>query len=592
MPKIHCLLTLLVLFFLSVDAMVAQNSDDLDFGSNQLSEISEIYAGSANNWPIVRKLANFNYSTNRFYLGPEEVAKLEEFLESWKKLDNSRQIFSGLSTEGGQIFAPQELSHLDSLFTLYRSLINDADMEEAITLAERIVFRVEEVSRLVEERRIEDVEAKLEEKTGQVDRRRGLLSEWINSVIGDLYYRSDGIRTGTDSQAQLLFIDGSDVVLYENTTAVINQSRVDKLTNRSEVEIELSGGSLLTRLTAIALNDSQYRLNAGTSTSEIRSNNFWVESLDEERVTLSNYDGEVLVGAEQMQVSLLENEGTIVLRGREPVAPIRLLPAPELNIDSSDILLYTDNLRISWSPVSGASFYETVLSAATTFDAGLRVTRNEENELNLESIPEGISYIQVRAFDENGLRGNSSRTLRVFHIVSDMPPPVILDTKNQTVVFSFEPLYILSGTTEPGVNLRIDGQPIPVDENGRFEATISIEDEKAVQVVAENSAGISREITQIIRYVDADQLFDLQWSVRVNGNQVYRAPRILISGRAHHFMNVEILVGDHRYHLPVGSSGRWAREIQTEQSNEIFIRFTDKNSGETVAEKTFNIISP
>lgn len=387
-------------------------------------------------------------------------------------------------------------------------------------------------------------------------------------------------------------MDGSDVILYENTTAVIHQSRVDKLTNRSEVEIELSDGSLLTRLTSIALNDSDYRLNAGTSTSEIRSSNFWVETDDEKRVTFSNYDGEVLVGAEQMQISLLENEGTIVVRGREPVTPIRLLPAPELITNTTDILLYTDQLLVAWQTVTGARFYETNLSEVSTFDAGLQVIRTEEPEINLQDIPEGISYVQVRAYDENGLRGNSSRTLRVFHIVSDTPPPVILDTKNQPVVFSFESRYILSGTTEPGVRIQIDGQLIQIDENGRFEATISIEDEKVVKVLAENSAGLTREITQMIRYVDPDKLFNLQWSVQTMENQVYGAPAILISGQAHHFMNVEILVGNNRYHLPVGSSGRWAREIRTEQANKIFIRFTDKSSGETVAEKTFNIISP
>lgn len=590
MYKAYINIVLICLAFLIANTVIAQSSPDIEFTSGQLTEISERYAGSINNWPIVRSLADFNYSTNRYYLGLEEVMILYEFRESYDKLDVSRQKFSRLSTEGGQIFAPQEMQNLDLLFTSYRRYVNDADIDRAKMIAEQIVNEVEEVSRLIDERRIVEVEARLEDKTGRVDRRRGLLNDWLMATIGDLFYRSDGIRTGRYSQAQLLFVDGSDIVLYENTTAVIHQARVDKLTDRSNVEIELSDGSLLTRLTPSARNDSQYRVNAGTSTSNIRSSSFWVESVSDERVTLSNFDGEVLVGAEQVQILLGQNEGTIVERGRAPMEPIPLLPAPELNTNTYDIIHYTDHLEISWESVSGTSFYEIDMAPVSTFDAGLQIFRTEQTMYHLENISEGTNYVQVRAYDNNGLRGVNSRTLRILHIVSDMPPPVILDSMNQPIVFSFESQYLLTGTTEPGVQLYIDGKVIPVDEDGRFETTIDIVDQYDVYLQAVNSAGISREITQTIRFVDPEKLFQLQWSVPTDGIQVRQAPRILISGEAYQFMNVEIISGEHTYNQPVGSSGRWAREVNTENADQILIRFTDKGSGETISEKTFELI--
>lgn len=580
---------LVYLVFFIANTVNAQNGPEIEFTSGQLTEISERYAGSINNWPIVRSLADFNYSTNRYYLGLEEVMILSEFRESYHKLDDSRQIFSRLSTEGGQIFAPEEMQNLDFLFTSYRRYVNDADIDAAKMMAEQIVNSVEEVSRLIDERRIVEVEAKLEDKTGRVDRRIGLLNDWLMATIGDLFNRSDGIRTGRHSQAQLLFVDGSDIVLYENTTAIIHQARVDKLTDRSDVEIELSDGSLLTRLTPRARNDSQYRLNAGTSTSDIRSSSFWVESISDERVTLSNFDGEVLVGAEQIQISLGQNEGTLVVRGRAPMEPIPLLPAPELNTNTYDIIHYTDHIEITWESVSGVSFYEIEMAPVSTFDAGLQIFRTEQPIIHLENIPEGTSFVQVRAYDNNGLRGVSSRTLRILHIVSDMPPPIILDTKNQPIVFSFESQYLLTGITEPGVRLYIVGTVIPVDEDGRFETTIDIADQYDVNLRAVNSAGVSREITQTILFVDPEKLFQLQWSVPTDGFQVRKAPRILISGEAYPFMNVEIISGEHSYKHPVGSSGKWAREINAEKADEIVIRFTDKSSGEIISENIYEL---
>lgn len=582
----------IVFFFCFAFSSVAWAQSEFEFASAQLSDISKEYAGSTNNWPIVRSLADFDYATNRFFLGSEEVQRLSEFLESWKRLEESRSVFSSLSSQGGQVFAGPELAQLDSLFTLHRSHVNDANIEDAIALTDVIVNRVEEVQQLVEDRRVADVEAKLESKTGEVNKRRGLLSEWLEAAVGELFNRSDGIRTGRESQAQLVFVDGSDVVLHENTTAIIRKSRVDQLNNRSEVEIELSSGGLLTRLTPSAQNDSEYILNAGTSTSEIRSGNFWAESDSDQRITLSNYDGQVTVGSSQSQVVIRENEGTIVVRGREPVAPIRLLPPPEMHVFTTDTVIYRNSIELSWEPITGANYYETDISQQRRFDSGVRTLRTTDTEIAVSNIPEGVSYLQVRGYDDNGLRGNNSRTLRILYIESSVPPPVILDTRNTPIAYAFERSYKISGTTEPGIRLTIDGERVSINEHGRFEHVLEIDDEKEVEIIAINNAGISREINQTVRFVDPEKLFDLQWSVPVTGNQVRKAPRILVSGEAHEFITVVISVGDQEYKVPVGSSRRWARQISTEGATNILIQFTDKNTGDIIADKTFEFSNP
>ncbi len=582
---IYFVFILLLLPFWSM----AQPAQEMEFPASQLSDVSRNYAGSPNNWPIVRELAEYDYATNRYFISSENTAKLAVFLESWKELETHRSVYAAMSTRGGQVFASSELQTLDSLFTEHRRLINDAQIEESITLASNIVEKVLEVDELIESRRVADVEAKLEDKTGQVDQRRGLLSQWDSASIGDLFNRSDGIRTGRESLAQLVFVDGSDVVLYENTTAVIRQSRVDQLTNRSEVEIELSGGGMLTRLTPGARNDSDYRLVAGTSTSEIRSGNFWAEADQQERILMSNFDGEVFVGGSESQVLLRQNEGTIVLRGQEPSAPIRLLAAPTLNFVNPDTVLYSDEVRLTWSEVDNAAIYEVETSVVRSFDRDVRTFRADGTSTVVTGLREGINYVHVRAYDENGLRGNNSSLLRVLRIVSDLPPPVILDTRRQQIVYTFEPEFSLSGTTEPGVQLQINNEAVRVDRSGRFSKEITVRDEEIITVRAVNNAGISREIVQTIRYVDQDALFNMRWSVPVDGDNVRKASVISVSGQAHSFMNVTLVTSDTEIVTPVGTGGNWARQIRTGDSDFLTIRFTDRETGAVIAERTYNL---
>lgn len=563
--------------------------DTLNFPASRLSEAAATYAGGAQNWPIISYLADYDSRSNRFSISPDRFPDLLRFRESWHQLEESRATFSRLILEGGRVFAADELLVIDSLLVRHRREVSDANIDGSIQAANQIRQRIVQVDELITSRRKADIEARLEQKTGQVDRRQGLLAQWNPALLGELFARQDGIRTGAESLAQLVFLDGSDVVLYENTTAIIRQSQVDRLTNRSEVEIELSNGGLLTRLSTAARNQSEYTLNAGSASTNVRSNNFFAEAASADRVSMSNFDGEVLVRAEAGQVLLQENEGTIVVRGREPLAPIRLLVAPELGWASQDSVIYNDNVILRWGRVDGAEFYEVDVASNRTFDAGLRTTRTGETRVEVTQIPTGISYLQVRAFDENGLRGNNTRPFRLLRISTDAPPPIILDQRDRSVIYSFERDFILSGTTQPGAELTLNGEPAAIDAVGRFALPITIDDQFTAQLTSTDPAGNTRSITQAIQYINTDALFNIRWSVPVSGNRVQRAPRILLSGTAYSFMQVHIQAGDQSWRMPVGANRSWSRQITPGTASEIKLIFTDRTTGEVIAERTYEL---
>ncbi|AXJ01773.1 FecR family protein [Cyclonatronum proteinivorum] len=567
----------------------AQQTDSIDFPASQIAEISTRFAGSPQNWPIVNSLAEYDPQTNRFYLSAADINLLRAFRDGFAQVEESRALYTTLIDRGARVLAREELQTLEGKFDRFRAHVNEAAITAATETAAEIAAFSQDVSELVEARRLMQVEARLEEIENIVESRRGLLGRWASAETGDLLQQDDGIRTGEDSQARLEFVDGSDITLSANTTAVIRKSSVDRITNRSEVDIELSSGGVLTRLSAAARNQATYNLETPTSSSQINSSSFWAENRSDEITTMSNYDGIVLVSAGNMEVNLAENEGTIVRRGQGPSAPIRLLPAPSTDWARPDTVIYINRLDLAWQAVSGARRYEVDLARRDTFLGNVRTFRANEPQLTLTDIPTGLNYVRIRAFDENELRGIDSRTLQVLYVESTSPPPLILDSAfRPEVVYSFSRETEITGTTEARSRLQINGERVSVGPDGRFRKPLTITGEALeVSLTATNAAGLTREVNRTLRYVDTARLFDLNWSAPVQDGQLQRMPRMLVRGRAYAFLTIEAQINGQVLRQRAGNNGDWALQFEPDEAAQITIRFIDRESGNTVAERSF-----
>lgn len=577
---ISCTLTLSVL-------VQAKSTESIDFHASELSKVSEQYAGSAINWPIINKLALYDTSTNRFRLEASHIATLNRFKQSWLKLEQAKVSLQNARLGGAQVFASEEVLRVQSLLSQHRELVLTANVEEAIQLVDVIESEIIELAELTARRRIADIEAKLLNKSGKVDQRSGLLGTWFEATIGALFKRNDAVRTGKDSFAQILFIEGSDVLLSENTTAIIRTSRLDKLTNRSDIQIELTDGGLLTRLSQQVRDESDVTLIAGASTSFVHSSNFWLEADQNDRVNMSNYDGMVIVDAENEQVNLDENQGTFVIRGQRPAPAVQLLAAPEILKPKVQALIHAEQLELGWSEIKGAAFYEIETSASREFNSNVRAFRVMNTHHLLTTLAEGITYARVRAFDENGLRGLNSESITIVRLPGNVAPPIILDNHSGSIIYTFEKELILTGTTDPLARLTINNQPLPINSDGRFSSQVYVDSEKEILILAENTSGNARTLPVTVQWVNLERLADLTWSIPVSGNTIECGSKALITGVAYSFIEVVIETGTKKYRVPTGANGRWSREIDLSTCNPITISFFEKNSKSLLKELFF-----
>lgn len=569
-------------------ALPAQAQTAMRFPASQVQEVSRQLAGSDRNWPIVASVATYLPEENWYELSPSAQGELRRFLVSWNAVQAQRDDFNQQIKQGARVFAAAEMQRADTLAIWYQRQIQAGSIPNALSTAESLIQAMVATSESVKRNRRVDVEARLAEKSGTVDRREGLLGSWRAADLGNLFKQADGIRTAAKSLAKLNFVDGSDVIVNENSVAVIRASRIDRLTNETDVEITVSSGGLLARLSTNAVERSNYQVNVESATTTVKSRNFYAERTDDRRVILSNYNGEATVTAEASSVTLAENQGTIVVRGREPLPPINLLPAPRLNWGATDSVIYQEQISLNWGVITGAVNYEVDLSPTPFFDRSISQFSTTNPRLTLSDVPEGISYVRLRGYDRQALRGVDSPTYRILRNKDVIPPPIFLRNTGRVDIHTTTGTLALSGSTEPGSSLTVNGAAVEVDRDGQFSTELTLAQERTpLMIVATDRSGNKTEESRTAVRMTDDRMFALAWSVPVANGVVARDPNITVSGTAYEPLEVILTVGDRTYTALCGNNGAWAIDFSPSNAETIRIAFRTKREKTPVAERNY-----
>ena len=156
-------------------------------------------------------------------------------------------------------------------------------------------------------------------------------------------------------------------------------------------------------------------------------------------------EGRVAVNARDQRGAVLPHGfGAVVVPGQAAIAPVALLPAPDL----SRIAPLTQSVRpeLAWPEVPGAHRYRVQVSDHHRFDS-LRVDLEvEAPRAQLPALDAGRYAIRVRAVDKDGLEGRDAVTALQ---IDDQPaPPYSIAPAAGSVVRT--PEVVLRWTKAPG----------------------------------------------------------------------------------------------------------------------------------------------
>lgn len=196
------------------------------------------------------------------------------------------------------------------------------------------------------------------------------------------------------------------------------------------------------------------------------------------------------MAAQGRSVTLGRNEATPVRTGQAPAAKRPILPAPALLMPPDDGVTLAGGPGLVWAPIEEAAGYWLEVAVDPDFARmvesrwGIKGTGHPT-----DALPIGECCWRVVALDRFGVPGERSE-VRHLLVRTDTAPPFIGVTETEDgAVLRRSPIR-WRGESAPGAALTIDGRPVPLDAEGRFDITVAaVEGDNLVPLEAVDGAG-------------------------------------------------------------------------------------------------------
>ena len=570
--------------------LLAQKTD-FRFNAASVYSTAAKLTGDSTCWPILVSLSERDAAANGFILKTQEQVQIREFATSHKNVKQARQNLNQYIKSGAKVFATEELDSATVLIKRYNEEITKGNISEAKRIGQKVIEIVGAIGKLIAERRTEAIDAKLAQKTGIVDKRKGLLGEWQSAFINDLFASYDGLRTGQASLAQLFFSDGVDVTVDPNSTVVIRESHIDKLDQTVKRDIALMNGSILAKLSAKAKETNKFAFRAGTSESIVKSGKFWASTVEDKKAKLSNYDGTIELTASKVKVMLQQNQGTIVEKGKAPLPPINLLAAPQLIWNRLDSVIYSGKLTLQWTAIAAAVSYQVELCPSKNFDHDINRNSVKAPVYQITDIPLATLYVRIMAIDTYGLRGVDSPIYRIIRVKDTQPPPIQIDGWEMDRKYTVNDALTIRGKTKAEATLMVDEKKQIVKPDGSFSFLVNVvRPETQVKIVATDLSGNTSVRTLSIVPMDREKLFHINWSGKVTDTTVSsHGESIEAHGTAYPGVQVTAALGPQRVSVQTNSQGDWAISMKVIKGELLQITFDSIYDGKTIGTKTWRV---
>ncbi len=590
--KLHLLFALLLFPFL---LLAQQRESGYVFKAGELMQVSQRLVGDSTAWQIVVASAVRRASGNEFLLSASAQKVLRTFSTLRAKVNRERATLSRLVKRGAVILAEQEFLKTTKALQAHDQAVADGKIAIALQEGEAFLFSLPTLSKLVDAQRTEAVEAKLQKKTGDVDKRKGLLGAWQSAEEGDLFAESDAIRTDSKSTALLAFIDGSQVLVDPATTAIIRASRLDKLDRTLNTNITLIKGSLLSQISKQAQESGSFKLSAGNSEAIVRSGKFWASVNEVRTAKIANYDGTLEVKSGEATITLKKNQGTVVLKGKEPIPPVELLPAPRLQWRSLDTVIFRNELLLTWNPIPNTAKYQIEVSSERNFNQNVHVYFSSTPSLLLKNLPAQTCFLRLYAIDKLGLRGVDSPTYRILRNADTEPPFLFVQdffAQNTDTLTRYTTLSQLDvkGETEPNARLLKDGEPISISPDGKFQIAVSLDNvsEKFVALSAFDMASNRRDLTLRFVPIRQAQLYTMTWTCKSIGDTLISSGvPIQVYGVAYPNLSLFLTHGNKTYSATADAKGNWAIAVEPLANQSLTVSFESPDSKQRTLIRTY-----
>ncbi len=436
-----------------------------------LRSIAEKYLGNPNLWIDILR-ANNLASAADIKAGMSLKIPVAAMTRTTKALQDALETIDKATMAGARLFAPEIIASAIEKYNQAIDKRKTGHYDLSYRIANESKKKAKKAFNISIANQNVPAQAIINYRKGTVQRREVKSRLWNNASVNTILMEMDRVRTLSESYAGVLFRDEKRLRLEENSLALIQKMRSNKLKNTEDLSIRLLEGDLSVFFGG-GKSGSNFRLEIPGIETKINSSRFWV-SHDDKATRFSNFDGELEISIGKDSLVIGKNQGSVVKRNQKKLKLNNLLPKTNLISPPASATVLGDRLVLEWEPVKGAHRYWVEISNDKMFD---RIVYSKKTFTSTryicENVPNDIYYWRVSAVDENGLPSPKSE-IRVVSVLKDTIPPYLRITFPTKGAVVRDGIITLLGEAELGASIIVKGKRLRLDPMGNFRAWVPL----------------------------------------------------------------------------------------------------------------------
>lgn len=500
MKKIKHLALAVAVYLFSYGLICAQQGDvvRLSVGPNfDIRKTAKEYLGNADLWPYIVRYNNYR-SLSEIKTGANLSIPQKKVKNLFDKIELANNSIQDAVLIGAKILAEEHLTIAESAIKNALKQKADFEYDEADKSAGDAITSARKAYQQTKEIREKTIEAIISFKKGTVQKMFPSILKWQNAEIYENLKENDWARTLSLSVANITFYDLSQLKLNENSQAVIQNTRLDPLNNKTFTKVKLEKGDAY----AILFNTpkKKFDLDIKGIRTKINSKYFWVEKTGS-NAKIANYNGEIKIEAEDSAVVVAKNQGSVIPDGGLPSKPTNLLPAPEIVAPERLQIFKTQSVTFAWKEIKGAENYWLEIAFDRNFKKTFRLQKDiKDLTVKVDGFEGGVYYWRVCSVDNLELPGPYTE-LNSFVITIDNSKPFLSIETPENNFVTKESKVPIKGKTSPGCTVTANGKIISSETDGNFSGEINLtEGINQIVIQSVNPAGFKNSSTRNVYY--------------------------------------------------------------------------------------------
>jgi hypothetical protein len=314
---------------------------------------------------------------------------------------------------------------------------------------------------------------------------------WVDADFHTVLDKGDLIQTGPDGLARITFADSTAYVVKQDTLVTVEENNVTRDQTTTAVHINTGAVDLSTASSPT----SQAKVSGEDFIAQVRPNSHASVKSDpragESEVTVTGGSAQVRRGQETTDLGAYQRA---TIAGTGPIQKSDVLAPPELSEPRNLAPILSENpktasIHFEWKPVPDAVTYTLRISTTTMFTKLAREVRVSGTTADVTGLDAGDYFWDVIATDSKKQTSTPSEPYKFALFAQGKAQEMALEISSTSL---HGRVAEISGRTEPGAALIINGQPVAnISSDGSFRYfTEALEPgEHTIVIVGQNRRG-------------------------------------------------------------------------------------------------------